>query len=416
MRLVHKTVEIEDWHERFFEALLLSMYTVRNTAFSLCRLPVCRNPSVYKASTFARRNIDLALTILCKVVLLLPVFLSVVGGIILYPIADVSVDVTADVSADIAADVSVGTVALRSLDARAVAPTLDFDESNWIWTGERPMPLGVRPFRKAIPASRTKCPVCATIIISSDDLYSITVNGVEIGSGNGWTHPAAYTAGLQPENDNVFAIAVNNTVGDAASLIATILVDYKDGTTETIITDSTWKTLRTVPPSGWTNPSFDDASWGNAVSIMAGTSTPWGQPFVLPPAVNVMGTRRIWTNETDAQQAAPVGHRPFRKTITSPYGKAAVCGKVVITTDNAYTLYVNGGNIAYSIPQLDPDVNVVAVDGENQPPVSGAWVGAGILIAYNDGSSERYYTDASWKTLIFAPPAGFEEAGTDDSS
>ncbi len=43
--------------------------------------------------------------------------------------------------------------------------------------------------------------------------------------------------------------------------------------------------------------------------------------------------------------------------------------------DDAYTLYVNGDNIGsaedwtsmevYSIPQLDPDVNVIAVDGAN---------------------------------------------------
>ncbi len=213
------------------------------------------------------------------------------------------------------------------------------------------MPLGVRPFRKVVPSSSTKCPVCATIIISrsvfifrskrrthshSDDTYSITVNGAEIGSGNGWVNPAVYTAGLQPENKNVFAIAGTNTVGDAASLIATILVDYSDGATETIVTDNTWKTLQTAPPSGRTSASFNDSAWLNATLIQAGTSTPWSQPFVLPPAVNVSGTRDIWTNETNAQGIAPVGHRPSRKTITSPYGKAAVCGKVFVT---AYVYY-----------------------------------------------------------------------------
>ncbi|KAK0460149.1 lectin [Desarmillaria tabescens] len=344
------------------------------------------------------------------VVYLIPAFLSVVTGTLLPR----------------SADAPAGLSSVRSLDARAVAPTLDFHNSTWIWTGEKPMPLGVRPFRKTIPASKTKCPVCATILISSDDTYSIVVNGAEIGSGNGWGQPAVYTAALQPENENVFAIAMNNLYVNAASLIVTIHVDYKDGTSETIVTDNTWKTLKTVPPSGWANPNFNDSAWGNAVSILAGTSTPWGQPFVLPPVMNMTGRREIWTNESNAQGTAPVGHRPFRKTITSPYGKAAVCGKVVITADNAYTLYVNGDNIgsgrawrsmqAYSIPRLDSDVNDVVVDGENVTPNSRAWVAAGILIAYNDGSSERYYTDASWKTLNSAPSAGFEQAGTDDSS
>ncbi|KAK0460139.1 uncharacterized protein EV420DRAFT_1641469 [Desarmillaria tabescens] len=205
------------------------------------------------------------------------------------------------------------------------------------------MPLGVRPFRKTIPASRTKCPVCATIIVSSDDLYSITVNGVEIGSGNGWTHPAVYTVGLQPENDNVLAIAGNSTYRDAVprSLLIIKMAPLK------------------------LHRYFDDAPWGNTVSILAGTSTPWGQPFVLPPVMSMTGTRQIWTNKTDANGYEPIEHRPLRKTITSLYGKAAVCGKVVVTADNAYTPYVN----------------VVAVDGENQPPLSKAWVVASILIA-----------------------------------
>ncbi|PBK87483.1 hypothetical protein ARMGADRAFT_456597 [Armillaria gallica] len=224
-----------------------------------------------------------------------------------------------------------------SLDARAIAPTLDFYNSTWIWTGEKPMPLGVRPFRKTLPASRRKCPVCATILISSDDTYSIVVNGAAIRSGNGWRQPAVYTTGLHPKNENVFAIAVNNTNGDAASFIVTISVDYTDGTTETITTDNTWKTLKTVPPSGWTNPSFDDSAWLNAVSILAGTSTPWDQPFVLPPVMNMTDTRVIWTNETEPNGNQPVRHRPFRKTITSPYGKAAVCGKVIITAYAAGT-------------------------------------------------------------------------------
>ncbi|KAK0229323.1 lectin [Armillaria nabsnona] len=295
-------------------------------------------------------------------------------------------------------EASADAVVLRSLDARAVAPTLNFDKSFWIWTGEKPVPLGVRPFRKMVPSSSTKCPVCATIIISSDDTYSITVNGAEIGSGNGW-----------PENKNVFAIARTNTVGDAASLIATILVDYGDGTTETIVTDNTWKALQTVPPSGWTSR--------NTHALVAAV--------FLPPAVNVKGTRDIWTNGTNAQGIAPVGHRPFRKTITSPYGKAAVCGKVFVTADDAYTLYVNGDNIgsaedwtsmeAYSIPQLDPDVNVIAVDGANALANTPGWLAGGILIAYSDGSSERYFTDSSRKTMT-SPPAEFEQATTDDSS
>ncbi|PBK95905.1 hypothetical protein ARMGADRAFT_1077413 [Armillaria gallica] len=400
-----------------------------------------------------------------KVVLLLPAYLSVVVGSILPPIADASVGVVADASvgaavgvsantllrsvdpqaaptavdldvlgdasakiaADVSADINTGAsldaLLQRSIDARAVAPTLDFSGSTWIWTGEQngnSAPVGVRPFRKAIPSSNTKCPVCATIIISCDDLYSIVVNGNQIGAGNGYRNSAVYTAGLEPEGHNVFAIAVNNT-GGAAGLIATILVDYSDGTTQTIVTDTTWKTIKATPPGGWTSPSFNDSAW-----ITASYGGPTENiPSTLPPAMNMTGVNWIRTNETSAAGVDPLGHRPFRKTISSPYGKAAVCGKVVITADDEYALYVNGNNIgngsnwqamqAYSIPILDADENLIAVDSVNtQPTVAGLI--AGVLVAYNDGTSETYYTDDSWKTLAATSPAGFEATDLDDSS
>ncbi|KAG7442377.1 uncharacterized protein BT62DRAFT_936234 [Guyanagaster necrorhizus] len=39
----------------------------------------------------------------------------------------------------------------------------------------------------------------------------------------------------------------------------------------------------------------------------------------------------------------------------------------------------------------------------------------GVLVAYDDGTSETYYTDDSWKTLDETTPAGFEDMDLDDS-
>ncbi|PBK60143.1 hypothetical protein ARMSODRAFT_735185 [Armillaria solidipes] len=98
---------------------------------------------------------------------------------------------------------------------------------------------------------------------------------------------------------------------------------------------------------------------------------------------------------------------------------------IVLSSEDSYTLYINGKTIgtgsgwtamqAYSIPQLDPDVNVVAVDGANARADSRVYLAAGVLMAYNDGTSETYYTDASWKTLSALPPTGFEQPDADDS-
>ncbi|KAK0438603.1 hypothetical protein EV421DRAFT_1906527 [Armillaria borealis] len=293
----------------------------------------------------------------------------------------------------LSADTPTGVSSTRLLDARAVEPTLEFSGSTWIWTGEQngaandDAPAGVRPFREAIPSSSTKCPVCTTIIMSCDDSYSIVVSGKEIGAGNGYHTSAIYTVGLEPESHNVFAIAVNNT-GGAAGLIAAIRVDYSDGITQTIVTDTTWKTIKATPPGGWTSPSFNDSDWMAASSERPTENTPWGMP-ALPSAMSMTGVSWIRTNEASAAGVDPLGHRPF----------------LVISADDEYTLYVNDNNIGA--------MNLIAVDSVNTKPNVAGLI-AGVLVAYNDGTTETLYTDDSWKTLATTSPAGFEATDLDD--
>lgn len=129
-------------------------------------------------------------------------------------------------------------------------------------------PFGVRPFRKSIPSS-TKSPVCMTIIISCDNTYSFFVNGREIVSGicmspNISVHSFFFTVGLEPDGQNGFAISVCYEIGPAG-LMATVLADYSDNTTETLVTDDTCKAMNAVSPGGWTNPGYNDSGWTPAV-------------------------------------------------------------------------------------------------------------------------------------------------------
>ncbi|KAK0460155.1 uncharacterized protein EV420DRAFT_1673214 [Desarmillaria tabescens] len=309
-----------------------------------------------------------------KVTLLLSSFvLPAVTGSLLLLITDTSADAAVNLTLNIL------------LSRHAIAPTINFEDSNWIWTGEQAI---------------------GEFSLMNEDPYSIVVNGAKIGSGSGSNSSAVYIAGLNSGATNVFAITVNSTGGDS-SFIATILIDYTDGMMETFITDSTWKTLQAVP--------------------LVSEATPWDIP-PLPPALNMMGVSWIQTNETDGSGVDPIGHRPFRKTVALLYGKAAVCGKVVITADDAYTMYINGDNIsssdigwrymqAYSVSMLNETVDlvVIAIDSNNIEP---SFVGliTGVLLAYNDGMSETLYMDDSWKTLTEPTPDGFEVIGLDDST
>ncbi|KAK0438557.1 hypothetical protein EV421DRAFT_1906490 [Armillaria borealis] len=281
------------------------------------------------------------------------------------------------------------TTSVRSLDARDVAPVLDFTHSTWIWTGEQTgsgntsdAPAGVRPFRKAVPSSSTKCPVCATIIISCPPYTPV--------------YSFVFTVGLDPEGHNVVAIAAiaGGNIGGPAGLIVTMLVDYSDGTTEMIVSDNTWKTMKAVPLGGWTSPSYNDSAWTPAVSEGPTANTYWKSP-ILPPALNMTGVHWIQTDESGGS-AIGLGQRPFRKTITSPYGKAAVCGKVVLSAEDSYTLYVNGKNIgsgsgwtkmqACSVPELDTDMNLVAVSETSAGVNDRVYLAASMLVAFNDGT------------------------------
>lgn len=72
-------------------------------------------------------------------------------------------------------------------------------------------------------------------------------------------------------------IAVNATNdGGPASLIVAMLIEYTDGTADLINTDSSWKTLTSVPPSSWQLPSTDDSSWISATTEGLEGVGPWG--------------------------------------------------------------------------------------------------------------------------------------------
>ncbi len=99
---------------------------------------------------------------------------------------------------------------------------------------------------------------------------------------------------------------------------------------------------------------------------------------------------------------------------------------MLLAREDSYTLYFNDKNIgagngpwrnmqAFSMSDMNPTMNVLAINGTNLRADSRVYLVASMLITYNDGSSEVYSTDESWKTLKALPPAGFEQPGADDS-
>ncbi|KAK0492274.1 hypothetical protein EDD18DRAFT_1357936 [Armillaria luteobubalina] len=190
--------------------------------------------------------------------------------------------------------------------------------------------------------------------------------------------PSSFTVGLEPDGHNGFAISVCYEIGPAG-LMATVLADYSDNTTETLVTDDTCKAMNAVSPGGWTNPSYNDSGWTPAVP------------------------RRIHREHIlEVVYSAPC-HERVRYPPERP---SPSMGNLLWRTR---TLYVNGKNLsngsgwtklqAYSILNLNPNMNVIAVDGANPASNDVIYLAANMLVACNDDTPAVHSTDGFWKTM-----------------
>ncbi|KAJ7684636.1 lectin, partial [Mycena polygramma] len=305
--------------------------------------------------------------------------------------------------------------------------------STWIWTNELltpggNVPVGARAFRKEFTPPLGKTPLHADIILTVDNGLTLYVNGGQIGTGADFRFAERFCVALRPCL-NVFAVTGYNA-GGPAGLLAAIQITYSDGTTTTLVSDTTWRTSLTVP-TGYEQLSFDGNSWTPATAEGAYGVGPWGQVAVpsAPPVLSLVNAGWLWTNEV-ANGIAPFGSRAFRRVYTPPTGEQATSATIQIVADDAYTLYVNGVVVGsgsdFHVAQtfvvtISPAPNVVfAVVTTNGGTVNNP---AGLLAAIevntancNCTSGAYFITDGYWKAIAGPPPANFYLPGYDDSA
>ncbi|KAJ7611595.1 lectin [Roridomyces roridus] len=325
------------------------------------------------------------------------------------------------------------TLAFAALSVFPRISALDFDASTWIWTNEVSggnAPVGSRAFRKDFVAPLGKTPVQADIIMTADNSFTLYVNGISVGGG-GDLHFAERFCVPLCSCLNVFAVTATNgaTTPNPAGLLAAIQITYSDGTTSTIVSDTTWRYSISVP-SGYEQLTFDDNSWPPAIAEGAYGVSPWGQITIPsnPPVLSLSNADWIWTSEVSGGNA-PIGNRAFRRTYTPPPGQTPTSATVIIVADNAYTLYVNGILIGsgtdfhtaqtYTISLAPANETVFAVFAQNADVVPNP---AGLLAAIeintancNCTAGVMFVTDGGWKSNT-GTPAGFQLPGYDDST
>ena len=194
---------------------------------------------------------------------------------------------------------------------------------------------------------------------------------------------------------------------DAPPMIATLVVEYTDGTTEAFSSGTDWKTA-VHGATGWQEKGFDDSGWNSAVvwSQRPGpTNAPLGHPWI-PDSVKAL---------------------EYKFTVSAPVKKA----RLYSTALGAYEMFLNGKRVGDDV--LAPgwtdyrqhvkyqtyDVTAAAASGKNvivallapgwyetplewfqQPNNYGETppaLRAQLRIEHTDGTVEWVATDATWQ-------------------
>ncbi|KAJ7848387.1 hypothetical protein B0H14DRAFT_2445985 [Mycena olivaceomarginata] len=329
-----------------------------------------------------------------------------------------------------------GDVAEASPAPAAVTATLSLAASKWIWTPTTTTNALVA-LRKDFTPPLGKALIGAEIIMNAESAMDLYVNGIYVGSG---TEPhrllfaGRFCVDLLPSY-NVFAVNASNTVTvSSGAVIATILLTYSDGTTDTLVTDSSWRVMKGLPV-GFEQLAFDDTTWPVATISGAYGASEWSAVNIAadPAVIGLVGAEWIWTDVVPASGVVPVGSRAFRRTFIPAPGQTPMSASILIAADNEWTLYVNGvtvGTGTGSAIAQNLIVNFGTPTSEVVFAVLGTNLGsasrAGVLVAMeinmqpsgrtNCTAGSFVLSDVLWKSAKGAIPTGFEQPGFDDSA
>jgi putative heme-binding domain-containing protein len=148
----------------------------------------------------------------------------------------------------------------------------------WIWFDEgNPLadaPAEARYFRRVF---NVDLPITAAgLEITADNRFLVWVNGARVGQGDSWSQLYRFNVlKLLRQGKNVLAVQAINE-GGPAGLAVRLRWTPKGKQAQQIVSDGSWKTVKSAPP-GWQKSDFDDAKWSKARVLGAyGRVGPWG--------------------------------------------------------------------------------------------------------------------------------------------
>ncbi len=177
----------------------------------------------------------------------------------------------------------------RRLPAKGVLSKMNWDDTNWIWTGEadatKEAPAGRRYFKFNFDLLKDKQVYKAYLRMTADDRFRIWFNGqgVERTAGDNWREPVEVEVTSELRNGKVnAAIEVFNIKQGSAGLACKIAVEYTDGTIQVVSADagnSTWTTdITDANRKDWVRVTPREIKM-NPVKVVGPVGLePWGKP------------------------------------------------------------------------------------------------------------------------------------------
>jgi hypothetical protein len=155
--------------------------------------------------------------------------------------------------------------------AKILQTSLHFESNaNWIWSADQKAGSNAW-FRRGVDVEGGL--VNAQLLITADDFYQASLNGKKVGedtelSRGGWESLEVYdlTDKLRVGR-NLLAVKAGDNGLLPCGLLAELQLHYKDGRTERLLSDNSWRVAMDVE-EGWDQATFDDARWEKA-SIVA---------------------------------------------------------------------------------------------------------------------------------------------------
>lgn len=332
--------------------------------------------------------------------------------------------------------------------------TNDFGGATWIWFPEgnpaESAPVCTRYFRRSFELPAGQIVSSATVEITADDQFNLSVNGQEAGAGDGWGSPRTIAIGafLKP-GKNVLAVEARN-VGNQpnpAGLVAKLKVEFAAGTPLILSTDESWKSA-TNAGTGWRALTFDDTAWVGAKPLGQYGTQSWGIIENEDRRLPARYLRREFTVEKKVRRATAYvcglglfelylnGHKASDDVLSpalSEYDQRAFYLTYEVTEllkrgDNAIGVVLGNGRFfstrsslrSYGYPKLRLQLNIEYTDGTTAQVVSDEnWklTTAGPIRANNEYDGEEYdarmempgwcrakFDDSKWEPVQLVKP------------